>query len=88
MELGYDDKAFRRFEMLYQHDDDNPYHILNVSPDANPTMIRQAWLKLVRQHHPDHLQAAGLPKEFIRSATEKVASINAAYERIKTLREE
>jgi DnaJ like chaperone protein len=51
-------------------------------------MIRQAWLKLVRQHHPDHLQAAGLPKEFIRSATEKVASINAAYERIKTLREE
>jgi DnaJ-domain-containing protein 1 len=28
----------------------------------------------------------GLPKEFIRSATEKVANINAAYERIKTMR--
>jgi DnaJ-domain-containing protein 1 len=29
------------------------------------------------------LQANGLPVEFIRSATDKVAKINAAYETIK-----
>lgn len=86
IELGFDEAAFQRFEMLYRDDSDNPYHILNISPDADMTVVRQAWLKLVRQHHPDHLQAMGLPKEFIRSATEKVANINAAYERIKTMR--
>lgn len=86
IELGFDEAAFQRFEMLYRDDSDNPYHILNISPDADMTVVRQAWLKLIRQHHPDHLQAMGLPKEFIRSATEKVANINAAYERIKTMR--
>jgi DnaJ like chaperone protein len=44
---------------------------------------RKAWLDLLRLHHPDRLQANGLPVEFIRSATDKVAKINAAYETIK-----
>ena len=84
LELGFDAKDFERFQLLYGDSDGNPYHILGVGVDADLKAIRGAWLALAREHHPDHLQAAGLPLECIRAATERLASINAAYEQIKT----
>ena len=36
----------------------------------------------IRDNHPDRLIAAGMPKEFVDLATEKMATINAAYDRI------
>ena len=47
------------------------YHILGVRYDASKQEIRQAYLKLARQYHPD------LNKE--REAEELVKSINQAY---------
>jgi DnaJ like chaperone protein len=41
---------------------------------------------LVRDHHPDHLIAEGLPEELIASATAKLSAVNAAYDRIKAHR--
>ena len=37
----------------------------------------------MRENHPDGLAARGVPPEFVRRATEKVAGINAAWDRIK-----
>ena len=31
----------------------NPYKVLGIASDANPEDIKQAYLKLARQHHPD-----------------------------------
>ena len=46
--------------------------------------MRAAWKALVRANHPDSLASRGVPaKEFIASATDKVAGINAAWDRIK-----
>jgi DnaJ like chaperone protein len=44
--------------------------------------IKVAYRKLVREHHPDRLIAKGVPKEFIDVANEKLATINAAWDRI------
>ncbi|HET7880283.1 MAG TPA: molecular chaperone DjlA, partial [Acetobacteraceae bacterium] len=38
---------------------------------------------LMRENHPDSLVARGVPPEFIARANEKVARINAAWDRIK-----
>jgi DnaJ like chaperone protein len=36
----------------------------------------------MRENHPDKLMAQGLPAEFVELANEKVATLNAAYDRI------
>ncbi len=58
------------------------YAILGISRDAGAEDIKSARRKLVRDNHPDRLIAQGMPKEFIDMATEKLAAINAAYDRI------
>ena len=48
--------------------------------------IREVWLKLTKEHHPDNLIAKGMPPEFIEQATNEMSSINAAYDKIQKLR--
>jgi len=62
---------------------DDPYTVLGVTRDAAPEQVRAAWKKLMREHHPDSLASRGVPEAFIRSASDKVARINAAWDRIK-----
>lgn len=64
-------------------DEANPYAVLGASPGATDDELRLAWLKLVRENHPDTLASRGVPPEFVARASEKVATINAAWDRIK-----
>ena len=48
--------------------------------------IKAAHRRLVVENHPDKLVAEGLPQEFVDLANEKLATINAAYDRIRGLR--
>jgi DnaJ like chaperone protein len=59
------------------------YAILGTTPEASAQELRAAWLRQVRENHPDSLTAKGVPAEFIARASEKVARINAAWDRIK-----
>lgn len=61
----------------------DPYAVLGLTPAATDAEIRLAWRQLVRDNHPDGLAARGVPPEFVQRATEKVAGINAAWDRIK-----
>ncbi|MCE2517606.1 MAG: DnaJ domain-containing protein, partial [Alphaproteobacteria bacterium] len=72
----------------YGDPDANPYAILGVDVNADNAAIRNAWIELARNHHPDRLMADGLPEEFIRAASERLAAINAAYEDIRVMRAE
>ena len=54
-----------------------------MAQDAGPEDIRATWRRLMRENHPDSLAARGVPAEFIARANEKVARINAAWDRIK-----
>ncbi|MBR7158486.1 MAG: TerB family tellurite resistance protein [Alphaproteobacteria bacterium] len=58
------------------------YEILGVSRTATKSEVRKAWLKLLRENHPDTLTAKGASAKEIKAANQRVASINAAYERI------
>ncbi len=62
---------------------DDAYAVLGVARTATDDEVRAAWKALVRLNHPDSLASRGVPKEFIASATDKVAGINAAWDRIK-----
>lgn len=61
---------------------EDPYSVLEVSPQALDAEIKAAYRRLIKQHHPDRLIAKGLPEEFIDIANQKLAAINAAYDRI------
>jgi len=61
----------------------DPYAVLGVARDASDEAIRLAWRGLMRENHPDSLASRGVPQEFVKRATEKVAEINAAWDRVK-----
>ena len=64
-------------------DESDPYLELGVARSATPEELRARWKTLMRENHPDSLAARGVPKEFIAKATDRVARINAAWDRIK-----
>jgi DnaJ like chaperone protein len=64
-------------------DEPDAYTLLGVSRSASAEEIRATWKRLMRENHPDSLAARGVPAEFIARANDKVARINAAWDRIK-----
>ncbi|HTW28926.1 MAG TPA: TerB family tellurite resistance protein [Acetobacteraceae bacterium] len=69
-----------RFQQATEED---PYAVLGIASSASGEELRAAWKQLMRENHPDSLAARGVPAEFIARAGEKVARINAAWDRIK-----
>ncbi len=67
-------------------DESDPYAIVGVSRGDSDEEIKAAHRKLVRENHPDRLVAQGMPQEFIDLANERLAKINAAYDRIRQQR--
>jgi len=64
----------------------DPYVILGLSYVADDDELKQTYRRLVRENHPDSLIARGVPPEFIKLATDKLAAINTAYEKIRAER--
>lgn len=63
--------------------DTDPYRVLGIERGKSFEDVRKHYRKLVASNHPDKLIARGLPEEFIRIATTRLAAINAAYELIE-----
>jgi DnaJ like chaperone protein len=64
-------------------DFEDPYPVLGLTREASDEQVRAAWKQLMRENHPDSLASRGVPEEFVKRATAKVADINAAWDRIK-----
>ncbi len=64
-------------------EDADPYAVLGVARSVSDEEVRATWKRLMRENHPDSLASRGVPPEFIARAGEKVARINAAWDRIK-----
>ncbi len=85
--FGFSELEFDRIRVSNLGDDDcEPCQVLGVPSDASLEEIKRTYRRLVREHHPDRLIAAGMPAEAVQVATEKLAAINAAYDRLKTAR--
>jgi DnaJ like chaperone protein len=81
--FGFDAREFAGIRARHVHTPaDDPYGILGVSPGAPDREIKARYRTLVRDNHPDRHIAAGMPEELVAIATERLAAINAAYERI------
>ena len=63
---------------------DNPYGVLGLTDEASDAEVDQAYRRLMSQYHPDRM--AGAADELRRQAEARAREINAAYDRIKTLR--
>ena len=61
----------------------DPWLILGIERDSPFDEVKKRYRKLVAANHPDKLLARGLPEEFIKIATTRIAAINAAYEMIE-----
>jgi len=63
---------------------ENPYRELGLTSSATEAEIDLAYRRLMSQYHPDKL--VGAAPELLRQAEAKSRRVNAAYDRIKTLR--
>jgi DnaJ like chaperone protein len=82
--FGFAPNEFRRIRATHFAPElTDPYVILGVSYVASEDEVRQTYRRLVRENHPDSLIARGVPEEFIKLATDKLAAINGAYEKIQ-----
>ena len=80
--FGFSESEYRFFRARFVVDNDNPYDVLKLSPEASPEEIKAQYRKLVIDNHPDKLMGRGVPAEFVDIATRKLAAINAAYDAI------
>jgi len=62
----------------------DPYAVLGLEPNAGEREIKNAYRRLISQHHPDKL--GDVPEELKRRAEERAREINAAYEKIREAR--
>jgi len=65
---------------------EDDYAVLGVSANATDAEIKQAYRRLISQHHPDKLAAEGVSAEMLRLANEKTLRVRQAYERIQSMR--
>ncbi len=85
--FGFAPNEFRRIRAShFAPEGADPYVVLGVAYDANEDEIRRTYRRLVRENHPDSLIARGVPEEFIRLATDKLAAINGAYDKVQAER--
>ena len=85
--FGFAPNEFRRIRASHFAPElTDPYVILGVSYVASDQEIKLTYRRLVRENHPDSLIARGVPEEFIKLANDKLAAINAAYEKIQSER--
>jgi len=64
----------------------DPYRVLGVEPTASDRAVKQAYRRLMSQHHPDKLAAQGLPKEMLDLAKEKTVAIRTAWDEVRRQR--
>ncbi len=60
----------------------DPFTVLGVSPDMPIEEIRKHWRQLVRDSHPDVMQARGVPEEAVKLSEKRLIDINRAWEEI------
>lgn len=64
----------------------DPYLVLGADRNWDFETLKRHYRKLIAENHPDRLQARGVPEEFVRIATERIAAINAAWDIIESQR--
>lgn len=82
-EFGLDEPCFRTVRArLVEGAPRDPYDVLGLPRDASKDQARKAWKVLVRDTHPDVMQARGVPPEAMKLAERRLQTINEAWKQI------
>ena len=65
----------------------DPYSVLGVSPNDSYDDMRARYRRLVKDNHPDAMIARGLPEEAVQIATNRLITINEAWESLRAQRQ-
>ena len=81
--FGFTDAEFTSMKARHTLESErNPYDVLGVKPSVSNEELSNQYRRLVAENRPDDFLMRGMPKEFGLIATEKVAAINEAYDKI------
>jgi DnaJ like chaperone protein len=80
--LGFDEAAFERVLARHVRMKNDPYLVLGADRSMSDADLRRHYRALVKEIHPDREIARGLPPEAVKIATDRLAAVNAAWERI------
>ena len=84
--FGFDAVAFERIQARHMDAGiGNPHAILGADPNWDFDQLKAHYRRRVAESHPDRLIARGVPQEFVVIANDRLASINAAWDRIEAM---
>lgn len=81
-EFGFAEGDFDRIAARHVRQADDPYRVLGADRGMSDAALKRHYRKLVADNHPDREIARGLPPEAVKIATQRLAVINAAWERV------
>ncbi|VAW11755.1 DnaJ-like protein DjlA [hydrothermal vent metagenome] len=85
--FGFSGASFERICARHiKPDEGDPYVVLGLNREVDDRELKRTYRKLVRENHPDRMIARGVPEEFVAIATERLARINVAFDRIQAER--
>jgi DnaJ like chaperone protein len=80
--FAFSETEFERIAARHVRQADDPYLILKADREMSDEDLKRHYRKLAAENHPDREIARGLPPEAVKIATERLAAINAAWERV------
>jgi DnaJ like chaperone protein len=80
--LGFSEHDFDRMAARHVRRPDDPYLVLDAERGMSDEALKAHYRKIVAEIHPDREIARGLPPEAVKIATQRLAAINAAWDRI------
>ncbi len=81
--FGLTRRCFARIKSQHVPDaEPDPYDVLGMPHDATLDAIRKKYRQIVRETHPDQMQARGVPAEAVKLAERRLIAVNAAWEKI------
>jgi len=85
--FGLEQREFRRLRARFvEGEPPDPWSVLGVTADMPLAEIRKVWRRMVRDCHPDRMQARGVPQEAVKLAEKRLIDINRAWEEINEAR--
>jgi DnaJ like chaperone protein len=79
--LGVASGDFLSIKNMFIPETDSSYKILEIDQDSSNEEVKKAYRRMAMKYHPDKVNHLG--EDFRKSADEKFARVNEAYEKIK-----
>ncbi len=82
-EFRISDRCYARIKSQHVPDaEPDPYDVLGMPYDASLEELRKKYRQMVRETHPDQMQARGVPAEAQKLAERRLVALNKAWETV------